>query len=115
MPIILEKNYFYLLFTEDTSVLRRNNDDNIQLNISSVFKQLNRWFTSNVLSFNYNKTKFIHIRTINVHSRDISLEYNNKCVTMDFNTDLLGIILDNTWHWGEKNTDALIIKLRAVC
>ena len=48
MPKILENNSFSFLFTDDTSVLRRN-DDNIQLNISFVFKQLNRWFTSNVL------------------------------------------------------------------
>jgi hypothetical protein len=52
-----------------------------------------------------------------VHSRDIPLQYDNKCVTTDFNTDFLGIILDNTWHWEKKkkHTDALIIKLRAAC
>jgi hypothetical protein len=72
---VLENNFFPLLFTDDTSVLSRNNDDNIQLNISSVSKQLNRRFTFNSLSLSYNITKFIHVRTINVHSRDIPLEY----------------------------------------
>jgi len=29
---------------------------------------------------------------------DILLEDDNKCGTMDFNTNFLGIILDNTLH-----------------
>ena len=55
-----------------------------------------------MLSLNYNKTKFIHVRTTNVHSLDIPLKDDNKCITKDFNTDFLGIILDNTWHWKKK-------------
>ena len=48
---------------------------------------------------NYDKIKSKHFRTINVHSRDIVLQYDSKCLTMDFNTNFLGTILDNTLHW----------------
>lgn len=40
---------------DNTSVLI-SNTDNFQLNISVVFEQLNRWFTSNLLSLNYDRT-----------------------------------------------------------
>jgi len=65
-----------------------------------------------MLSSNYNKTKFIHLRTTNVYSRVIPLDYDNRCVTVDLNIEFLAIILDNTWYL--KKTDALIMKLRAV-
>jgi len=56
--------------------------------MSVVFDQLNRWFTSNLLSLNYDKTKSIHFKTMSVQSRDILLE-NDKRITMDFNTNFL--------------------------
>lgn len=57
---------------------------------------------------------FIHFKTINVHSRNILLEYDNKYVTMDFITNFFGIILVNTLHW-KQHIDAQIIKLNAAC
>lgn len=35
---------------------------------------------------------------------------DNKCGTMSFNTNFLGIILDHTLHW-KKHVHAQIIKL----
>jgi len=67
------------------------------IQISAVFDQLNRWFTSNLFSLNYDLTKSIHFKTINVHSGDILLE-NDNCIAMDCNTNFLGTILGNTLH-----------------
>ena len=44
------------------------------------------------------------LKTVNVHSQDILLQYDNKCITMDFNTNFLGTILGNTLHW-KKHID----------
>jgi hypothetical protein len=38
----------------------------------------------------------------------------NKCDAVDFNTDFLGIILDNTVHWNQ-HIDAHIIELNVAC
>ena len=54
------------------------------------------------------------LKTINVHSRDILLEYDNTYIIMDFNTNFLETILGNTWHW-KKHIDAQIIELNAAC
>ena len=62
---------------------------------------------------NYDKNKSIHFKTINVHSRDILLQ-NDKCITMDFNTNFFGTILGTTLHW-KKHSDAQIIKLNGAC
>jgi len=67
------------------------------IQILAVFDQLNRWFTSNLLSLNYDETKSIHFKIINVHSGDILLE-NDKCIATDCNTNFLGTILGNTLH-----------------
>jgi hypothetical protein len=57
---------------------------------------------------------FYMFKTINVHSRNILLEYDNKNVTVDFNTNFFGIILVNTLHW-KQHIDAQIIKRNAAC
>jgi hypothetical protein len=54
------------------------------------------------------------LKTINTHSQDILLEYSNKCITMDFNTNFLGTILGNTLHW-KKHIDTQIMKLNVAC
>lgn len=46
---------------------------------------------------------------------DILLEDGNKCGTMDFNTNFLAIILDNTLHWKKHIDYAQIIKLNVAC
>jgi hypothetical protein len=49
-----------------------------------------------------------------MHSQDILLEYDNECITMDFNTNFLGTLLGNALHW-KKLIDIQIMKLNAVC
>jgi hypothetical protein len=49
-----------------------------------------------------------------MHSQDILLQYDNNCITMDFNTHFLGTILGNTLQW-KKHIDTQIIKLNAAC
>ena len=63
LPVILDNNSIPVLFRDNTSVLISNTDNNLQLNISAVFEQLNRWFTSNLLSLNYDKTTNMHSQT----------------------------------------------------
>jgi Reverse transcriptase (RNA-dependent DNA polymerase). len=60
LPIILENNSIPALFADDTSVLISYTENKFQLNISRVFEQWNRWFTPNLLSLNYDKTKFLY-------------------------------------------------------
>jgi hypothetical protein len=46
---------------KDTSVIITNtNTTDFQDNIKSVFECLNKWFASNLLSLNVNKTNIIH-------------------------------------------------------
>jgi hypothetical protein len=47
------------------------------------------------------KLNLYTLKTINMHSQDILLQYDNKCITMDFNTNFLGTILGHTLHWGK--------------
>jgi hypothetical protein len=86
----------------------------ITLNLTSQVYLSNYTDGLHLICCHYDKTKFIHFRTITVPSRDIRLQYDNKCVIMDFNTNFLGTILDNTLHW-KQHIDTQIITLNTAC
>jgi len=49
---------------KDRSVIITNtNTTDFQDNIKSVFECLNKWFVSNLLSLNFNKTNILHFTT----------------------------------------------------
>jgi hypothetical protein len=60
------------------------------------FKQLLRWFNSNLLSFNLKKTHFIHFKTRNASLFDIQIGYHNNLITNIHHTKFLGITIQNT-------------------
>jgi Reverse transcriptase (RNA-dependent DNA polymerase). len=62
LPIISENYCIPVHFTDDTSIIIRNTDKNFQLNISVVFEQLNRWFTSNLLYLIVTKLKLYMLK-----------------------------------------------------
>jgi len=53
-----------ILFADDTTIIISNvNPDEFQNNINSVMTEITSWFQSNLLSLNYNKTRFMHFRS----------------------------------------------------
>jgi hypothetical protein len=64
LPNILINNSIPILFADNTSVIITNsNPTDFQKDIKDVFEHLNKWFTLNLLSLNFNKTNFIHFKT----------------------------------------------------
>jgi hypothetical protein len=78
LPTILINNSILVLFVDDTSVIITNsNPTDFQ---KDIFEHLNIWFTLNLLSFNLDKTIFIHFKTKNTHGFDIKVEYDNRFI-----------------------------------
>jgi hypothetical protein len=70
-------------------------------NSVNVFKDVNRWFTTNLLSLNVDKTQFMQFIT--------KISWNKKIVNI-CNTTFLGLTLNNTFSW-KTRIDTVIPKL----
>ena len=64
---------------QDTSVIIINkNSTDFQDNIKTVFECLNKWFASNLLLLNLNKTNIIHFTMKNTCNLDILINSETK-------------------------------------
>jgi len=57
--------------------------------------KINRWFKSNSLSINIDKTHFLKFHTKINQNYDIQISYENKQITKAQNIKFLGIIIDS--------------------
>jgi hypothetical protein len=81
-----------VLFAEDTSIIVSDADPmKFKLSINKIFKEINIWFQSNLLSLNYGKTYFLQLLTKNSHTLDTQVSYVNKQITNSLNITFLGL------------------------
>jgi len=67
-----------------------------------------------LLSLTFDKTHYIHFITKNNYFVDLKLGYSNKQIDHICNTELLGIVIDDSLSW-KLHTEQIIPKLSAVC
>jgi hypothetical protein len=96
LPLILERHSFPAVFADD---ITGTNSTNFLNNSREIFSKLNKWFSANLLSLNYDTTNFLQFRTKNYFGFDVIFEYNNKSIDTKLDTKLLGIIVDSTLQW----------------
>jgi hypothetical protein len=81
LPKIINKLALPIIFADDTSILLSNiNTKDFEECIHKTLDYLNRWFKTNKLSLNLNKTHYIHFKTKRNMSDFPIISYNNKCI-----------------------------------
>jgi hypothetical protein len=115
LPEVVKNNSKPVLFADDTSVIVSNPDlVNFKNNLTFSFEQLNAWFNINLLSFNYNKTQYVHFRTNNSLITQVDISYKNRYIVNDTITWFLGITIDSSLSW-KNHIDELTVKLSKDC
>lgn len=77
LPKILINNSMPILFADDTSVITANSNlTGFQKDIEEVSEHLSKCFNINLSSLNFDKTNFVHFKTINTSSLDIKDWFN---------------------------------------
>ena len=104
-----------ILFADNTSIVISNtNPEEFKNNINLIMTEINKWFQSNMITLNLNKTHFIQFWT-----RE---QYDNKTQTIvstSINTNInsikfLGLTVDNLLSW-KGHVDVLSTKLNKAC
>ena len=104
-----------VLFADDTSMIVKSTDpmdfiDTIQRNIIHA----DRWFKSNSLSLNTDKTHLLQFYTKNDPIKDLQIRHENKQITTVNTIKFLGLIIDSTLSW-KQHIESIIPKLNKAC
>jgi hypothetical protein len=79
LPESVNDNAEMILFANDTSIIVTSpNLMQFENNVNKVFQDINRWFTTNLLSLNVENTQFIQFVTKTDSLLDLSTMHRNK-------------------------------------
>jgi hypothetical protein len=97
LPKAVNNNSKPVLFADDTSVIVSNpNLINFKNDLIFSFEQLNAWFNTNLLFFNYNTMQYVQFRTTKSLNTQVDISYKNKYIVNDTNTQCLSVTMDSS-------------------
>jgi hypothetical protein len=103
LPQITNENSKIILYTDDTSLIIANpNPTNFKNNVNKIFQDINRWFDTNLLSLNFDKTHYMQFVNKNSSSIDLNVVHGNKRIANTCTTKFLGLtlaFLENTYRY----------------
>jgi hypothetical protein len=99
-----------VLFADDTSLIITNPDtQRFEKDINTVIKKLNRWFSSNLLLLNLEKTNFLQFVTKNTRALDLHILCGKKQISNVNATKFFGLVIDDKLSW-QTHIDQMILK-----
>jgi hypothetical protein len=100
LPKAIEHKALPILFADDTSILLTSpNNTQMQSDFNIIFEQLIKWFKSNFLFLNFDKTYFIQFTNKSTCSSVIQITYKDKQITIINETKFLGLFINNNLSW----------------
>jgi hypothetical protein len=111
LPQITNENSKIVLYTDDTSLIIANsNPTNFKNNINKIFQDINRWFDTNLLSLNLDKTHYMQFVNKNCFSIDLNIVHGNRKIANTCTTKFLLLTLENMLSW-KTHIDTIVPKL----
>jgi len=103
-----------VLYADDTSLIITNSDSQMfEKDINTATLHLNRWFNSNSLLLNLEKTYFLQFLTKNTNATDLHISYGTRQSSSRHSTKFWGLVIDNNLSW-HCHIDQKIRKLNKV-
>ena len=114
IPSVISDTSKPVLYADDTSLIITNsNSQMFEKNINTAILQLNKWFSSNRLSLNLEKTHYMQFLTKNSRATDLHISYENRQISRVHSTKFLGLEIDENLSW-HCHIDQMIPKLKKV-
>ena len=99
LPKMATKDANIALFADDKSIIvTSSNDTNLKVLMNEIFTDINKWFKTNPLSLNFNKTHCLEFRRRNFND-NINVCCNNHCITKTSQTNFWELIIEDTLSW----------------
>jgi len=103
LPKDIEHKALPILFVDNTSILLTS-PNNIQMrsDLNIAFEQLIKWFKSNLLLLNFDKTHFIQFNNKSNYTSEIQIKYEDKQISIANEKNFGGFLSIIIFH--EKHT-----------
>ena len=113
----LSKNVFDksspILFADDTSSIIANCDET-EFKFNEIFHEINKWFHSNLLMLNYDKTYFLKFLTKTDYEINMQVSFGNRKIATAQSSKFLGLTVDTTLTWKHRISE-LTSRLNKAC
>ena len=109
LPKAIEHKALPILFADDTSMsLTGPNNIQMQSGLNIAFEQLFKWFISNFLLLNFDKTYFIQFNNKSKYTNE------GKQISVANETKFLGLFINNNLSW-KTHIECIKSKLSSAC
>jgi hypothetical protein len=117
VPFILYINHLPNIVNDNadnTSIIMTVNPTDITNSVNKILQDINRWFTTNLLSLNAEKAQYMQFVTKTSSLIDLHVMCKNKEMADSCNTTFLRLTSDNTFLW-KNHIDTVGPKLSSAC
>jgi len=115
LPKAVKHKALPILFADDTSILITNPSSNqLHSNFNIVFAKLNKWFKSNLLFLNFDKTYFIQFYNASKRTSVTEIKYEDEQISIANETKFLGLYINNNLSW-KTHIENIKNKLSSAC
>jgi hypothetical protein len=113
-PKIVNDNVV-VLYRDDTSIIITSlNPTGFTNGANKILQDINKWYTTNLLSLNADKTQYMQFVTKSSSLIELHVMYKNKEIANTSNTTFLRLTLNNTFSW-KNHIDTIVSKLSSAC
>ena len=104
-----------ILFAEDTSFIIANcNEIKFKFNANEIFKEINKWFHSNLLMINYDKTYFLQFLAKTYYAINMQVSFGKRKIAATQGLKFLGLTIDTSLTW-KYHIGELTSRLNKAC
>ena len=100
-----------LMYADDTTLYCNLNGVNSEVKINNELSKISEWLSSNKLSLNIKKTKFIVFHTPQRRVNYPVLKLNNVNIEKVSQFNFLGVVIISTLKWDKHNIAHISLKI----
>jgi hypothetical protein len=100
LPFAISEISDPVLYADDTSLIITNSDSQMfEKDLNAALLKLKKWFNSNLLLLNLEKTYFLQFLTKNKRVIGMHTQYENRQISNIHSTKFPGIVIDSKLSW----------------
>jgi hypothetical protein len=104
-----------ILFADDTSfIIAKRDEAKFKINTNEIFNEINKWFHSNLLMLNYDKTYFLQFLTKTDYEIHMQVSFDDRKITTARSLKFLGLTIDTSLSW-KHHISELASRLNKAC
>jgi hypothetical protein len=101
-------------FEDGIIIITSRNPTHFTNSANTFFQDINKWFTTDLLSLNVDKTQYMQFVTETSSLIELHVMYKNKEIANTSNSKFLVLTLDSTFSW-KNHIDIIVPKLSSAC